>query len=122
MDANYRVPMTHHAAEIKQSEDLHKQEVKLAREHFDGDRKLSQQLYFMQTYTEFQRQAVQLDADLVNAQKEAERDMYDQRNHQLQTLVVSVTVMFAALSTVIVEGKVNCDKHSLHICCAFDAH
>jgi len=49
LDADYRVPMAHHAVEVGLSKEQHKQEVKLAREHFDGDQKLSQQLYFMQT-------------------------------------------------------------------------
>ena len=58
----------------------------------------------MQSIAELERHFVQLDADLVNTTREAERDMYDQRNQQLQTLILSCTVMFAALSTIIVQG------------------
>ena len=48
----------------------------------------------------------QLNADLITATREAERDMYDQRNAEFQTLILCATVMFTALSTVIIQGVI----------------
>ena len=46
----------------------------------------------------------ELHADLINATREGERSMYDQRNAEFQTLIISSTVMFSGLSTVIIQG------------------
>lgn len=46
----------------------------------------------------------QLNADLINSSSENERDMFDQRNQQYQTIILSCSVMFASLSTVIIQG------------------
>jgi hypothetical protein len=40
----------------------------------------------------------------MNATKESERDMYDQRNQELQTLIIASSVMFAALTALLVQG------------------
>ncbi len=36
--------------------------------------------------------------------KESERDMYDQRNQQLNNMVLSSTVMLAVMTTLLIEG------------------
>jgi hypothetical protein len=65
---------------------------------------LSKRQHLMETFSELAQHFIQLDADLVNATRESERDVYDQRNQQLQALILSCTVMFAALSTIMVQG------------------
>jgi hypothetical protein len=56
------------------------------------------------TQLDLEQQFIQLDSDLIEATKEAERDSYETRNQQLQTIIVASSVMFAALSTVIIQG------------------
>jgi hypothetical protein len=75
-----------------------------ARHQHSASIDLSKRQHLMETFAELAQHFIQLDADLVNATKESERDVYDQRNQQLQTLVLSCTVMFAALSTIMVQG------------------
>mmetsp|Transcript_7810 Transcript_7810/g.13159 ORF Transcript_7810/g.13159 Transcript_7810/m.13159 type:complete len:373 (+) Transcript_7810:172-1290(+) len=55
--------------------------------------------------TDLSQHFQQLNNDLISANKESDRDMYDQRSAQFQTIIVSATVMFAALCTVIIEGN-----------------
>jgi hypothetical protein len=45
--------------------------------------------------------------DLISSSKESERDMFDQRNQQFQTTIISSSVMFSALSTVIIQGPLS---------------
>ena len=60
----------------------------------------------MDTFGELERHFVEMDTEMVNAVKESERDMYEQRNQQLQTLIISSSVMFAALTALLVEGTI----------------
>ena len=76
-----------------QSQKLHAIETSLAKSQ-----------HIIETKMDIEQQNLQLDADLINATKESERDMYDSRNQQLQTIIVASSVMFAALSTVIIQG------------------
>src|SRR5690554_6767581 len=48
---------------------------------------------------------MQLSADLFSASKEAERDMYRQRDSQFQTMMISATVMMGVTAAIIVEGE-----------------
>ena len=45
-----------------------------------------------------------MNADLISSSKEGERDMFDQRNQSFQSIILASSVMFAALSTVIIQG------------------
>jgi hypothetical protein len=93
-----------HKLEIKHARDTHEREMKKARDYHQREVLLSKQAQLMSHYSELERHFVQLDADLVNASKESERDMYDQRNQQLNTLIVSSSVMIAASATLLIEG------------------
>lgn len=50
-----------------------------------------------------------IDTDLYLAAKESQRDIYDASNQKLQTLILSASIMFAALSTVIIQGQLPDD-------------
>ena len=93
-----------HKLEMKHSREVHEREMKKARDYHQREVLLSKQGQLMSHYSELERHFVQLDADLVNASKESERDMYDQRNQQLNTLIVSSSVMIAATATLLIEG------------------
>lgn len=93
-----------HKYELKHAREVHEKEMKKARDYHQREVLLSKQAQLMSHYSELERHFVQLDADLVNASKESERDMYDQRNQQLNTLIVSSSVMIAASATLLIEG------------------
>lgn len=76
-----------------------------SKQHHSKSIDLSKRQHLMETFSELAQHFIQLDADLINATKESERDVYDQRNQQLQTLILSCTVMFGALSTIMVQGS-----------------
>ena len=77
-----------------QAEKLHKYELET-----------SKKIYLWDASTQMEQHLQQLNADLISTNREADRDMYEQRNSQFQTIIVSATVMFAALCTVIIEGE-----------------
>jgi hypothetical protein len=55
-------------------------------------------------FTDMERHFQQLDSDLLSSTKESERDMYDQRNQQCQTIIIAATIMLSALVCVCIEG------------------
>ena len=61
----------------------------------------------MQIFADLEQNEEQLENDLHSASMEAQRDMYDASNQKLQTLILASTVMFVALSTVIVQGDLS---------------
>ncbi len=67
------------------------------------DAKLTRQTHVLSLICDVEMALVQLDADLASSMREAERDQFQQRNQQLQTLIVAASVMIAALITLIVQ-------------------
>ena len=47
---------------------------------------------------------LQADSDITSMRSEAERDSYDQKNQQLQTLIISSSVMIGALISIFIQG------------------
>ena len=116
----------YHQSEIEHAQQCHLEELKVAhrqhaeslelakKQHWDDitqaktahkrDITLSKKTHLMSTFAEMEIHFAQLDADLTNATKEAERDMYDQYNQQLQTLILASSVMIAALTTLLIQG------------------
>jgi hypothetical protein len=98
-----------HKEDVRLAKQLHEKEIREAQNlHHDELAKMMLQQkkeHLMSTYSNLESHFVQLDVDLVNALKESERDMYDQRNQQLNTLILSSTVMLAALTTLLIEGS-----------------
>jgi hypothetical protein len=102
----------HHEKEVKQATDYHHKEMQHAEHLHKYELETSKKIYLWDASTQMEQHLQQLNADLINANREADRDMYEQRNSQFQTIIVSSTVMFAALCTVIIEGIVNfCGCH-----------
>jgi uncharacterized membrane protein len=100
---------------LYQQNRLHKTELEKARERHEVALAVSQNLlsksltetkryYLLELYNNLEQHFQQLNADLIASCKEAERDMFDQRNQSLQTIILSSSVMFGALSTAIVNG------------------
>lgn len=93
----------------------HEEALRLEREHFKNELehatglhakevRTSKRLCIAERNTELKQHFQQLNADLINSNREAERDMYEQRNSQFQTIIVASTVMFGALCEVVIEG------------------
>jgi hypothetical protein len=68
---------------------------------------LSKRKYLMESFAELEQHFVSLYADLANTTRESERDIYDQRNQQLQTLVIGCSMMFTALGTIVIQGELQ---------------
>eukprot|EP00954_Amorphochlora_amoebiformis_P006727 525661-Amorphochlora_amoeboformis.AAC.1 len=90
-----------HEESVKLSEDLHQQSARLERS-----------LHQVQLCAALEQHLQDITSDLVVAGKEADRDMWDQRNAQYQTLLLSATVMFAAGMALIVEGELPMDTNT----------
>ena len=93
-----------HKESIELAKIQHEREYLLAKNVHKNDLTLAKQTHLMSTFAEMEIHFAQLDADLTNATKEAERDMYDQYNQQLQTLILASSVMIAALTTLLIQG------------------
>jgi hypothetical protein len=64
-----------------------------------------QRLHLHQLGIAFEQHFMQLSADLFSASKEAERDMYRQRDSQFQTIMISATVMMGVCTELFVQGQ-----------------
>lgn len=93
-----------HNEELSVGKQQHFQGLKQAYLHHSKDQKLGKQTYLLDLYITIEEHFQQLNADLVGSTRESERDMFDQRNQQLQTMILASSVMFSALSTVIIQG------------------
>jgi len=82
----------------------HEEAVKLAKENHSQTLIFESQTHRREMNNALELHYHQLLTDFINATRESERSMYDQRNAEFQTLIISSTVMFTALSTVIVQG------------------
>jgi len=83
----------------------HKETVQLTEELHSASHQLERSLHQSQLCSALEQHLQDITSDLIVAGKEADRDMWDQRNAQFQTLLLSATVMFAAGMAVIVEGE-----------------
>lgn len=77
--------------------------------HHDHDLFFTQKSHLIQLFSEQEQNQCNIDNDMLMASKEAQRDMFDASNQKLQTAVLSSSIMFAALSTVIVQGQIPDD-------------
>jgi hypothetical protein len=82
----------------------HEDEVKLAEEQHEEEERLAKQIYLVDKFSEIEQHFQQLNADLLAAAKESERDMWDQRNQQFSNIVVATTIIMTGLVTVLVQG------------------
>ena len=100
---------------LVQSWDLHKKETHCTTErhvqalgvdhkNHKKSLKISKQTYLMAAFSSLEKHFQQLTADLINSSRESENDMFDQRNQSFQTIILSASVMFSSLATVIIQG------------------
>jgi hypothetical protein len=93
-----------HEEQLEQSKKHHEIEMNLAKEQHKKNLVETKRVYLLELFTNLEQHFQQLNADLISSGKEAERDMFDQRNQNFQTIILASSVMFTALSTVIIDG------------------
>jgi len=83
----------------------HEEELELMRQQHENELKAAKQAYLINAFTNIEQYCQELNENLINSTRDAERDMVDQRNQQYQTILVASTVMLTALFTVLVQGR-----------------
>jgi hypothetical protein len=96
-----------HKKELHNARELHKQSIELSKRLTNKSLVEVKRFYLLELFNNLAQHFQQLNADLIASAKEAERDMFDQRNQSLQTIILSGSVMFGALSTAIVNGTLQ---------------
>ena len=84
---------------------MHRESRRLDRKLHQATAKLDHKLHHAQLCASLEQHLQDITSSLVTAGREADRDMWDQRNAQFQTLLLASTVMFGAGMAVIVEGE-----------------
>ena len=93
-----------HESEQEKARKRHAESIELAKKQHENDIKVVKQTYLLELFNSLEQHFQQLNADLIASSRESERDMFDQRNQSFQTVIVASSVMFSALSTLIVDG------------------
>ena len=94
----------HHEKEILYAKERHEEAKALAIKNHKLDMMNVKKTYLLDLFFSLEQHFQQLNADLISNGRESERDMFDQRNQSYQTIILASSVMFSALSTVIVQG------------------
>lgn len=81
--------------------------IKMAQDLWQRDTIMDTKLHLISINSELFQNEEQLLNDLRITSKESQRDMYDASNQKLQTLILASTVMFVALSTVMIQGNLG---------------
>ena len=90
--------------EMLQTRALHKAELEAEKNCHEKSLMTLKKTYLLDMFYSIQQHFQQLNSDLIGSTRESERDMFDQRNQGLQTIILASSVMFSALSTIIVQG------------------
>ena len=93
-----------HKKEAHCTLERHEEEIKVEHDIHGKALKMSKQTYLMAAFSSLEKHFQQLTADLINSSRESENDMFDQRNQSFQTIILSASVMFSSLATVIIQG------------------
>lgn len=88
----------------KRERRLHTEEINRTKYYHQKDLQLSKQIYLRSLYYDMREHEIQLDFDIINAYKANERDMYDQKNRQCQTMIVANSIMLSALISILIQS------------------
>jgi hypothetical protein len=84
--------------------ELHKEEVEIMEDQHKKELYIERQTYLLSTYADVEAYCQELNENLIANNREAERDMMDQRNRQLQTVLISGTIMLGAVVGVLFQA------------------
>lgn len=96
---------TQHKRSLEQEKQQHEEEIKLMKEQFQRELSTARQTYLLSAYNDVEQYFQELNENLINGSREAERDMVDQRNQQFQTILVAATMMLTALLSILYQGQ-----------------
>lgn len=85
----------------------HEQELELVRQQHRKELLTAKQTYLISTFTDIEQYCQELNENLVNSTKDAERDMVDQRSQQFQTILLAGTIMIASVISILIEGTLD---------------
>ena len=106
----------------KRGQDLesqqHEEELRQMKEQFRQELLTARKTYLISTYTDVEQYFQELNENLINTSRDAERDMVDQRNQQYQTMLVAATMMLTALLSILYQGNLPTNSPS-HITIAY---
>lgn len=83
---------------------LHNNELNNVKKFHIDELKQSKQIYLRSLLNDMKQHELQLEADIINAVKENERDMYDQKNKQIQTMIIANSIMLTALISILIQS------------------
>mmetsp|Transcript_12782 Transcript_12782/g.24973 ORF Transcript_12782/g.24973 Transcript_12782/m.24973 type:complete len:487 (+) Transcript_12782:38-1498(+) len=89
----------------KETKAMNKKAIRNDKKLATAAKKLDHLLHHRQLCASLEQHLQDISGSLITAGREADRDMWDQRNAQFQTLLLAATVMFGAGIAVIVEGQ-----------------
>lgn len=99
----------HHDATLTKAREQHREAINIAKEQHKKNLAEAKRHYLLELFNNLEQHFQQLNADLIASSKESERDMFDQRNQNFQTIILASSVMFTALSTAIIDGMIPYD-------------
>ena len=83
---------------------LHNNELNNVKKFHVDELKQSKQIYLRSLLNDMKQHELELEADIINAVKENERDMYDQKNKQIQTMIIANSIMLTALISILIQS------------------
>ena len=92
----------------------HEKELELLRQQHRSELITAKQTYLISTFTDIEQYCQELNENLVNSTKDAERDMVDQRSQQFQTILLAGTIMITSVINILIQGPLplNADEFS----------
>jgi hypothetical protein len=93
-----------HKENLNQEQELHDEEVRISKEQHIKELFIEKQIYLLSTYADIEAYCQELNENLIQSNRDAERDMMDQRNQQLQTVLISGTIMLSAIVGVLFQA------------------
>ena len=103
--------------EHQRAQDRHLDALRKAKFQHQVSLRTTKETYLLELFHNLEQHFQQLNADLIASTRESERDMFDQRNQAFQTIILSSSVMFSALSTVIVQGYLDSNTNHIYAAC-----
>jgi hypothetical protein len=100
----------HHKDGLSKQRELQEREIRNAFEMHFAEVMLSKRLQMIGIHLSTLQHIQSLDADVISSSKEAERDMYEQRSQEHGTIILSSTIMFSALCTVMFQAQLPLDS------------
>lgn len=94
-----------HDVSLEQEKLQHEEEIRQMKEQHQRELTTARQTYLLSAYTDIEQYFQELNENLINGSRDAERDMVDQRNQQFQTILIASTMMLTALLSILYQGQ-----------------